>query len=299
MQDARRSNGLLCKTWRMTPRKPVPLPTPQPQPLAELPAARLANAVGVMTDIDDTLTRDGAIEPAALDALHALHAAGIPVIAITGRPLGWSAPFAAAWPVQAIVAENGGVALLRAGGQMTTEFAHDETTRTHNVGRLAHAAARVLAEVPGATLAQDSAGRVTDIAIDHSEFAQLDDAAIAQVVAVLRSEGLHATVSSIHINGWLGEHDKWTGAEWMLCRLFGRVLLHETDRWVYVGDSTNDQAMFKRFSLSVGVANLRRFADTLTVWPAYITQAERGVGFAEVARALLAARTGAALLQAG
>ncbi len=35
--------------------------------------------------------------------------------------------------------------------------------------------------------------------------------------------------------------------------------------------------------------NLRRFAVELTVWPAYITQAERGDGFAEVARAVLAA----------
>src|SRR5690606_41676272 len=38
------------------------------------------------TDIDDTLTRDGAIEPAALAALHRLRAASLPVFAITGRP---------------------------------------------------------------------------------------------------------------------------------------------------------------------------------------------------------------------
>lgn len=284
----------LCKTWRMS--------AALPRPLADLPADQLACVTGVMTDIDDTLTRDGAIEPAALDALHALHAAGVPVIAITGRPLGWSAPFAAAWPVQAIVAENGGVALLRAcgaGSALVTEYVQDDTTRTLNAGRLAHAAARVLAEVPGATLARDSAGRVTDIAIDHSEFAQLDDAAIAQAVAVLHSEGLHATVSSIHINGWLGDYNKWTGADWMLRRLFGRDLLPEVHRWVYVGDSTNDQAMFARFPLSVGVANLLRFTDTLTVWPRYMAQGERGAGFAEVARALLTARAGAAVLQAG
>jgi hypothetical protein len=33
-----------------------------------------AGVTGVMTDIDDTLTRDGAIEPAALQALQALRA---------------------------------------------------------------------------------------------------------------------------------------------------------------------------------------------------------------------------------
>jgi hypothetical protein len=38
------------------------------------------------------------------------------------------------------------------------------------------------------------------------------------------------------------------------------------------------------------VANLHRFAAQLHTWPAYITEHERGEGFAEVAGALLAAR---------
>lgn len=46
-------------------------------------------------------------------------------------------------------------------------------------------AARVLREIPGTTLATDSPGRGTDIAIDHSEFAQISPATIAQVVALL------------------------------------------------------------------------------------------------------------------
>ena len=262
----------------------------QVRPLAELPAAQLAVTLGLMTDIDDTLTRDGAIEPVALAALHALHEAGVPVLAITGRPLGWSEPFARDWPVRAIAAENGAVALIREGGRMITEYAQDQSTREHNAGRLRAVARRVLAEVPGAMLAQDSAGRVTDIAIDHSEFTQLPPAAIAQVLAIMRTDGMNATVSSIHINGWYGEHSKWTAAQWMLRRLFGRELQPEIGRWIYVGDSTNDQLMFQHFPLAVGVANLRRFGAELKVWPAYITQAERGEGFAEVARALLATR---------
>jgi len=261
----------------------------RPLPLLALSSARLAAACGIFTDIDDTLTRDGAIEPAALAALQALHREAIPVIAITGRPMGWSVPFAAAWPVAAIVAENGAVAMFRDGAALRTEYAQDEATRLRNAARLRAVAATVLREVPGATLAQDSAGRVTDIAIDHSEFARLDEATIARVVAVMQREGLHATVSSIHINGWYGEHDKLSAARWMLQRLFGRVLEAELDRWVYVGDSTNDQAMFGHFPLSVGVANLRRFAGQLHTWPAYLTTGERGEGFAEVARALISA----------
>ncbi len=247
-----------------------------------------------MTDIDDTLTRDGAIEPVALAALHDLAAAGLPVIAITGRPLGWSRPFlqdrAQAWPVAAIVAENGAVALIRDGDRVITEYAQDAATRAVNTLRLQAAAARVLREVPGATLAQDSAGRETDIAIDHSEFARLPAAAIAQVVGVMQQAGLVATVSSIHVNGWIGTHSKWTAAQWMVRRLFGRDLQTESGRWIYVGDSTNDQVMFQHLPLTVGVANLLRFADQMQHWPAYITQAERGAGFAEVAQALLASK---------
>jgi hypothetical protein len=40
----------------------------------------------------------------------------------------------------------------------------------------------------------------------------------------------------------------------------------------------------------VGVANLRTFAAQLHTWPAYITQGERGAGFAEVAQRVIAAR---------
>jgi hydroxymethylpyrimidine pyrophosphatase-like HAD family hydrolase len=75
--------------------------------------------------------------------------------------------------------------------------------------------------------------------------------------------------------------------------LFGRDLESEVDRWVYIGDSTNDQQMFGHFPLSVGVANLMRFAAQLTVWPAYLTRGERGTGFAEVAAALLKSRAAA------
>lgn len=261
-----------------------------PRPLSEAPRHQLAAVRGLMTDIDDTLTRDGAIEPEALAALQALHDAGLPVIAITGRPLGWSEPFAAAWPVAAIVAENGAVALLREQGRVRIEYAQDETTRADNVRRLQQVAQQLLREVPGATLAQDSAGRVTDIAVDHSEFTRLDDAAIAQVVGLMRSAGMTATVSSIHVNGWFGSHTKWTAAQWMLQRLYGRALEPEIAHWVYVGDSTNDQPMFERFPLSVGVANLQRFAAQLQVWPRYLTEGERGRGFAELTARLLQER---------
>jgi HAD superfamily hydrolase (TIGR01484 family) len=261
-----------------------------PIPLSECPPERLRAVRGVLTDIDDTLTADGAVMPQALQALSALHDADVPVVAITGRPMGWSERFARDWPIDAIVAENGAVALFRDDDGVAVEYAQDEATRAANTLRLQSAAERVLREVPGTALASDSAGRVTDIAVDHSEFAQLSPQQIAEVVRVMQAEGMHATVSSIHVNGWYGEHDKLSGARWMLRRLWQLDLDAERERWVYVGDSTNDQLMFANFPLSVGVANLLRFADQLTVWPAYLTRGERGAGFAELAQALLSTR---------
>ncbi len=245
--------------------------------------------------------------------------AGLHVIAITGRPVGWSEPFAfgdaargiAPWPVDAIVAENGAVALLnRSAGSdgassskkaqkhsssntqaLSKIYQQSVETRALNAIRLQSVAAQVLRELPTARLAQDSPGRETDIAVDHSEFTHLPPAQIEHVVAIMRAAGMNASVSSIHINGWFGDHDKLSGARWIVRELFGRDLNAEIDRWAFVGDSTNDQAMFRAFGNSVGVANIRRFETDLQDCPAYIAQAERGAGFAEVARAIFAARS--------
>ena len=267
---------------------------------------------GVLTDIDDTLTTAGAITPDALAALTDLKASGLPVIAVTGRSVGWSKPFVLAWPLDAIVAENGAVALFcktdreKAGHenknslqpneyideQLTKKYQQDESVRRENFARMQRVTAQVLREVAGAQLAQDSAGRETDIAIDHSEFTALAPERITAVVRIMRSEGMNASVSSIHINGWFGSHNKLQGARWVVRDLLQRNLDVEMAQWVFIGDSTNDEMMFEAFPNSVGVANVRRFEAQLASLPRYVTRGERGAGFSEVAKAILAARTG-------
>ncbi len=248
--------------------------------------------IGVFTDIDDTLTTQGAITSDALQALVHLKAAGLHVVPITGRPVGWSAPFAQSWPVDAIVAENGAVALVHEEGRPVRKlYQQDADTRQSNFSRMQQVLARIEREVPGAQRARDSAGRETDIAIDHSEFTRLPQAAIDAVVGLMQAEGMTATVSSIHVNGWYGTHDKLAGARWIVREQLRRELDAELDRWVYVGDSTNDQVMFEHFPHSVGVANIRHFQAHLVHPPRYITQGERGAGFAELVAHLLQARS--------
>ena len=281
------------------------------QKITHWPLAARRGITGVLTDIDDTLTTNGAITPDALAALADLKAAGLPVIAVTGRPVGWSEPFALEWPIDAIVAENGAVMLSRdidaekssfkhqigfqpnryVGKQLSKRYQLSEPGRHENFARMQRVAARVLREVPGTQLAQDSAGRETDIAIDHSEFTHLQPEQIAEVLRIMRSEGMNASVSSIHINGWFGTHDKLQGARWAVRELLQRDLDVEMAQWVFIGDSANDELMFGAFPNSVGVANVRRFEAQLTSLPRYITRAERGAGFAEVAAAVLTARS--------
>jgi hydroxymethylpyrimidine pyrophosphatase-like HAD family hydrolase len=202
--------------------------------------------------------------------------------------VGWSEPFAHSWPVDAIVAENGAVGLVHKNGQPLLKlYQQDTPTRISNFARMQQVLAKIEQTVPGAQRSQDSAGRETDIAIDHSEFTHLPQAAMDRVVRIMQTEGMTATVSSIHINGWFGQHSKLTGARWIVRQLWGRDLDAEMDRWVYVGDSTNDQVMFERFANSVGVANIQRFEAQLTHSPRYITPSERGEGFSELAQHLL------------
>ncbi len=270
-------------------------------PLTQWPLADRRSITGVFTDIDDTLTTDGAITPDALKALGDLKAAGLTVIAITGRPVGWSEEVAFAvgksWPVDAVVAENGSTALFldkistvprkNIAQRLSKIYQQDSAMRSRNCEHMKQVVQRVLREVSGALVSQDSSGRETDIAIDHSEFTHLSAEKIAQTVKIMKSEGMNATVSSIHINGWFGDHNKLAGARWIVRELFGRDLDLEKSRWAYVGDSTNDQLMFEHLPCSIGVANIRRFEGELSHKPRYITQGYRGAGFTEVAQALL------------
>ena len=245
--------------------------------------------LGLLTDIDDTLTTEGAVPDHVVQAIAALKAQGLAVIPITGRPVGWSEPFAAAWPVDAIVAENGAVALRRnASGGLDKLYQQDEATRMANFARMQAVLTQIEQTVPGAQRATDSAGRECDIAVDHSEFTQMPQTDIDRCVALMQAAGMNATVSSIHINGWFGGHNKLEGARWIVKTLFGRNLDAEIGQWCYIGDSTNDQLMFQHFDNSFGVANIARFVPQLQHLPRYVTRGERGAGFIELAERICA-----------
>jgi HAD superfamily hydrolase (TIGR01484 family) len=263
------------------------------QPLSALPDAVRRSIRGVFSDIDDTLSTAGRITSEAYAAMARVRAAGILMIPITGRPAGWCDHIARLWPVDAVVGENGALYMRHddRAGKLRKRYAVAERERRANRERLATVAQRILREVPGCALASDQLYRECDLAIDYCEdVPPLPAAEVDRVVALMREDGMTAKISSIHVNGWFGEYDKLAMTRSLLNEEFGVDLDARRAEFVFVGDSPNDASMFEFFPCSVGVANVRRFADRIAVLPAYVTAREAGVGFVELVETLLAGR---------
>ncbi len=260
-----------------------------PAPLAQLPLpdAEIGGLEGILCDIDDTLTWEGRLVPAAFAALEAARIAGLKVVPVTGRPFGWADQIARLWPVDGVVAENGGLWCWMGAHGLRRGFVQDEQTRATNRARLDTLAAQILAAVPGTALASDQAFRALDIAIDFCEdVPPLTRSAVDQIVDCFGSFGATCKVSSIHVNGWFGSFDKLAGFRQFHQERWGSA--PNIGRWLYFGDSANDAPMFEAFPVSIGVANVADFLDRMDHWPSHITTLPGGHGFAEAMHLILA-----------
>jgi len=259
------------------------------QPLTELrDADRLR---GLLFDIDDTLTTDGKLTAEAYGALAALKRSGRIVVPITGRPAGWCDHIARMWPVDGVVGENGAFYFCYRDGKLLKRFQDDDRARADKRARLSAIGARILAQVPGCAIASDQPYRETDLAIDFCEdVPPLPLEAAARIAELMRTEGLTAKVSSIHVNGWFGNYDKLAMTQ-ILFGEFLRIAPEQLRRdFAFAGDSPNDAPMFAYFENSVGVANVARFTGQLEAEPKYVTRGFAGSGFAELAAHLLGMR---------
>ena len=263
-------------------------------PLADFSPKHRAGIRGLLFDIDDTLTTEGRLTAEAYAAVEALKNAGLIVVPITGRPAGWCDHIARMWPVDGVIGENGAFYFFydHVDKKLSQRFVKAASEREADRTQLTRLANRILMQVPGTALSSDQKYRETDIAIDFCEdVSALPRDAVHRVRSMMESAGLTAKVSSIHVNGWFGGYDKLTTTKLFMRERCGLDLdLHKTE-FVFVGDSPNDQPMFGYFPLSVGVANVKNFADIISTKPAYVTAAACGAGFAELANAILALPT--------
>lgn len=262
---------------------------PQSPPLPEPLGPEWSDVQWVLTDVDDTLTRHGRLPPESLIALERLQQAGLRVVAVTGACAGWCDHIAQAWPLDAVIGENGAFILHRDPDHGHLRL---ETERPLAHMRLEQAALKteiesILLDHPDLGLTLDQPYRLCEVAIDIGQHRdRIETARIESLLQAVRATGAQATASSIHINAWHGDHSKRNTALGWLAR-------HGVDAQAAcqvaccIGDSPNDQGLFEVLPLSAGVANIRRHWDRLTHRPAVVMQQEGGLGFAEFVERLL------------
>jgi HAD superfamily hydrolase (TIGR01484 family) len=262
--------------------------------LNTLDATAAKNIIGLFFDIDDTFTTRGKIPATSFQALWLLREHGVKAVPITGRPAGWCDHIARMWPVDGVVGENGAFYFWfdEKEGKLKKRFLDSEEIRAEKQGRLDRVREEILASVPGTAIASDQPYRVADLAIDYCEdVAPLDWNGIDRICEIFRKHGATCKVSSIHVNGWFGDYDKLKMMKIFVEERWGIDLDADKERFLFCGDSPNDEPMFQYFPYSVGVKNVLRFVDHMTHLPSYMTGQEGGVGFAEIVETILKHRS--------
>ena len=244
----------------------------------------------ILTDIDDTLTTEGRLKSNAYSALENLSNSGFIVIPVTGRCAGWCDHIARMWPVNGVVGENGAFFFSydHQSKKMQQTYCQTPKERKENHLALHEIKKTILKNVSGSALASDQDYRHTDLAIDFAEdVAPLSSNKIKEIVTIAENAGAIAKVSSIHVNCWIGSHNKLSTSLTTLEQVFGVSNSNIQNEVLFIGDSPNDSMMFDYFNKSVGVANVMDFIKELDKPPKYITLNHSGEGFVELADSLL------------
>jgi HAD superfamily hydrolase (TIGR01484 family) len=254
-------------------------------PVADL-ASRPGRVRGVFSDIDDTLTHEGVVVVEAYAALLRARKAGLRTVLVTGRPGGWAEVLASVWPVDAAIAENGGIAFVRRGRRLERIY-FEPGDPAADAGRLAALTDEIIGAHSFARRADDSSLRITDVAFDIGEHQQLSATEIEAITAHCRRLGARTLVSSVHAHACFHTADKARMSARVAELLWNEPESEVAAHYAFVGDSPNDQAAFAFFTTSIGVANVARYAAVLAPPPRYITPSPGGHGFAEAIDALL------------
>lgn len=245
---------------------------------------------GVCLDIDETLSTHGKLTAEAFQALWKLKKKGWLVVPVTGRPAGWCDHIARFWPVDAVVGENGAFTFYMEEGVRKRIDTPMKWSRAEAKRKLEELGRNIQSRFPGVKWASDQAYREYDLAVDFCEdVPPWTKDQVGNLVRLCESEGAHAKVSSIHVNVWFGDYDKSTGLKHWLKEGAPGAKVKSPLVWndlVFIGDSPNDEPLFRAFETSVGVANLKNFLSDLQFPPPFITSRESGAGFAEFVRHL-------------
>ena len=253
--------------------------------LTTMHLSQLKDIKFILTDIDDTLTSDGRLKSNAYMAMERLSDNGYKVIPVTGRCAGWCDHIARMWPVYGVVGENGAFFFSydHMNKKMNNFYSQSEEERSDNYKVLNKIKNKILESVSGTAEASDQEYRVTDLAIDFAEdVPKLPQNKIKDIVDIAQQNGAVAKISSIHVNCWIGSHNKLSTSLKILKDNFGLNDDEIQNNSIFIGDSPNDSTMFGFFKNSVGVANVVDQINSIESPPKYITTNFSGDGFVEL-----------------
>ena len=254
--------------------------------LSTMSLSQLQDIKFILTDIDDTLTSDGRLESNAYEAMERLSNNGYKVIPVTGRCAGWCDHIARMWPVDGVVGENGAFFFSydHVKKKMNNFYSQTENERRENFIVLNQIKNTILESISGTAQASDQDYRITDLAIDFAEdVTKLPQNKIDEIVQIAEQNGAVAKISSIHVNCWIGSHNKLSTSLKILRESFGLNDVEIQNTAIFIGDSPNDSLMFGFFDNSVGVANVVEQISSIENPPKYITHNYSGSGFVELA----------------
>ncbi|EKO3801221.1 HAD-IIB family hydrolase [Vibrio harveyi] len=267
-----------------------------PNPLSELKLKSLKQIEWLLTDVDDTLTWQGKLPPETLVALAELERVGVKVVAVTGACAGWCDQMAKMWSLHGVIGENGAFWMRKDAAGFHTTFARPAEAMRKEQRALQESITGILAGYPNVEFSQDQSFRYCDVAVniaqDRTPVSPSTTMEILNHIMNLNVESnpVNATLSSIHINAWVGSHNKRTSGEAYI-RQFNNGELPSLERITYVGDSLNDEGMFEWLPMTFGVNNIRPLLAKLNHQPNYVTQENGGYGFAQLASLIIQAKS--------
>ncbi len=222
----------------------------------------------IISDVDDTITTDGALYPDALSALYRIRDCGKKTILVTGGSAGWSDAYIRQWPVDAVIAESGALLIYKdSNGIRYVEnpvIEHDAYMRKKDA---------LIAGTRDYVLSSDQYARIYDVAYEKRG---LDLSAKKKLFSLIDASGAMALASSIHINVLFAPLSKKNGLEAFFPLLKDVLGIDEDLEGFYssslaLGDSLNDEPLFEAAATSVGNKRVLDNSESFSHKPTYVT----------------------------
>ena len=233
----------------------------------------------IVSDVDDTITKNGRLYPSALSALYKAEANNFKTILLTGGSSGWADAYIRQWPVSAVIAESGALLILKDNGKIK----YIENKKLED-GSYQEKRRALLSETKSFPFSSDQYARIYDVAYEKAFLSPKDR---EKLINILSELSLPYLESSIHINVLMGPYTKGESVLDFFETLKDEDVINREESFssfvsktVAFGDSRNDESVFSIFPLSIGNKNVKEKESTFVSLPSFFIPLEGGDAFA-------------------